>query len=242
MIKRLGIFGSNGRMGQAIVSEVANYPEKINQLLLYKRDENLTDFLQSCDIVIDVSSNSGTEMLVNSLPKSNFPKLVICTTGLSEYTLETLKVVSLETSVLQSYNMSKAVNLISKICSIITDAIGNEVDIDIIESHHKHKLDSPSGTALMLANSIEKSHPNRNNLITSFSNSSARKPNELRITSIRSGEIIGDHQIDFINGNEKISIKHSAFSRNLFAKGAIDAAIWLNLKGKGYYSMLDIIN
>ena len=156
---------------------------------------------------------------------------MVCTTGLSEELQ--LKVVQLSrtVAVFKSANMSMGINVLSELCKRASAILGVDYDVEIVEQHHHNKLDAPSGTALMLADAINDRSAVRQK----------RDPKEIGISSVRGGSIVGDHEVLFCGQDEVISLKHTAYSRSIFANGAVNAAVYLAKKEPGLYNMGNMI-
>ena len=167
---------------------------------------------------------------------------MVCTTGLSEELQ--LKVVQLSRTVpvFKSANMSMGINVLSELCKRASAILGANYDIEIVEQHHHNKLDAPSGTALMLADAINEQNNGEYHYV--YDRSSVRQkrdPKEIGISSVRGGSIVGDHEVLFCGPDEVITLKHTAYSRNIFANGAVNAAVYLAKKEPGLYNMGDVI-
>ena len=155
-----------------------------------------------------------------------------------------LKVVQLSRTVpvFKSANMSMGINVLSELCKRASAILGANYDIEIVEQHHHNKLDAPSGTALMLADAINEQNNGEYHYV--YDRSSVRQkrdPKEIGISSVRGGSIVGDHEVLFCGPDEVITLKHTAYSRNIFANGAVNAAVYLAKKEPGLYNMGDMI-
>ena len=194
------------------------------------------------DVVIDFASAKAVDSLLTYCLDKKLP-VVLCTTGLSEEQLVKVKEASKEIAVLKSANMSLGVNLLIKLLKESAHILGNAgFDIEIVEQHHKMKKDAPSGTALALADAINESMDNRYSYVFDRSpRSEARRENEIGISSVRGGTIVGIHDVIFAGEDEVITLNHTAYSRAIFAKGALSAAAFLAGKEAGYYDMQDVI-
>ncbi len=194
------------------------------------------------DVVIDFASAKAVDSLLTYCLDKKLP-VVLCTTGLSEEQLVKVKEASKEIAVLKSANMSLGVNLLIKLLKESAPILGNAgFDIEIVEQHHKMKKDAPSGTALALADAINESMDNRYSYVFDRSpRSEARRENEIGISSVRGGTIVGIHDVIFAGEDEVITLNHTAYSRAIFAKGALSAAAFLAGKEAGYYDMQDVI-
>lgn len=249
---RLIINGYNGRMGRAVEAACLDYD---NITLVAGVDNNrnknenvpVFDSLSLCDIkadvVIDFSNAGSTDALLDACKDKDLA-LVLCTTGLSDEQIKKVNDYSKSIAILRSANMSLGINVLSELVSRAARMLYSEgFDIEMIEKHHKMKVDAPSGTALLLADSINNALDNELGYVydrTGYRRE--RQQKELGISSIRGGSIVGEHEVIFAGADEVISIKHEAFSRKVFAKGAIAAALFLADKASGLYSMKDVIS
>lgn len=190
------------------------------------------------DCIIDFSNPNNLDMICNYASKYNVP-VVFATTGYSNEQIDKINNLSNNVPVLRSANFSLGVILLNKLVKEITPILKDDFDIEIIEAHHHHKIDAPSGTAKMFLNSIIE--------CTGFdpvygrSGYSPRKPNEVGVHAVRGGSIVGEHDVMYCGENEVITLKHSAQSKKVFAKGAIKAAKWLTNKPNGLYNMEDVL-
>ena len=248
---RIIMHGCNGRMGQAItrlakenneltiVAGVDPFDGVANDYPVFKSIEECN---VDADVVIDFASAKAVDSLLTYCLDKKLP-VVLCTTGLSEEQLVKVKEASKEIAVLKSANMSLGVNLLIKLLKESAPVLGNAgFDIEIVEQHHKMKKDAPSGTALALADAINESMDNRYSYVFDRSpRSEARRENEIGISSVRGGTIVGIHDVIFAGEDEVITLNHTAYSRAIFAKGALSAAAFLAGKEAGYYDMQDVI-
>lgn len=200
--------------------------------------KSLNDFKDKIDVIIDFSNPANLDMILNYCIEKNC-KAVLATTGYTDSDYKKINEASKSCAILQSANFSLGVNLLNRLVREISPALKDDFDIEIIEAHHNKKLDSPSGTANMLAKSIVD--------VTGFKINNGRYGNEKRIheeigiSSIRGGTIVGEHEVLYCGLDEVITIKHEAFSKKIFAKGAITAAKWLFNKEKGLYNMENVL-
>ena len=246
MVKVL-ISGIGGRLGRSTLQALA----KSNQATciggLDILPQNLSDIPTFCtpqeisvkpDVVIDFSHFDSTDTLVPFCVERKIP-LVICTTGHTQKQQETIQKASKIIPIFKSANVSLGVSLLIKLAKLAKVALP-EYDIEIIETHHNIKKDSPSGTALMLANSLNESGEKK--LVNGRNaNSSARKPNELGIHAVRGGSVIGKHEVLFLGQEDTITLTHEAQSKQMFAEGAIKCAIYLTNQPAGLYNMEDLV-
>ena len=182
------------------------------------------------DVIIDFSSPAAVEKALPYCQTHKMP-IVVCTTGLSEELQ--LKVVQLSRSVpvFKSANMSMGINVLAELCKRASAVLGINYDIEIVEQHHHNKLDAPSGTALMLADAINEENNGAYHYVYDRSG----------ISSVRGGSIVGDHEVLFCGPDEVITLRHTAYSRSIFANGAVNAAVYLAKKEPGLYDMGDLI-
>ncbi|MCR5847541.1 MAG: 4-hydroxy-tetrahydrodipicolinate reductase [Lachnospiraceae bacterium] len=248
---RIIMHGCNGRMGQAITRLVKEDPEVsivagvdpfdgiVNEYPVYK---DIMECDIAADAVIDFASAMAVDKLLDYCTEKKLP-VVLCTTGLNENQLAKLEEISKTIPVLKSANMSVGVNLLIKILKANSKVLADAgFDIEIVEKHHKMKKDAPSGTALALADSINESMDNKYEYVFDRSDRlEARRSNEIGISAVRGGTIVGDHDVIFAGEDEVVTFSHTAYSRAIFAKGAIAAAKYIVGKEPGYYNMQDVI-
>ena len=251
---RVGVFGANGRVGKLILEDLKGtngislgsvFVRKeldfsIDPSVLVTTDVN--SFLNGCDIVIDFSLPEACEVLLEAAIKHPKP-LVIGTTGLNTHQLNLLKQASELMPVLYATNMSLGVALLNKLVYQASAALEG-FDIEIVEMHHKHKKDAPSGTALTLAESAAKGRDldlDKVRVSGRDGNIGERTKDEIAVMALRGGDIVGRHTVGFYNDGEFIELNHTATSRNTFSKGAIRAASWLVDKEVGLYSISDCL-
>ena len=204
--------------------------------------ESPSDVKEEADVCIDFSSALAVDGILDYCTKKKLP-LVLCTTGLSNEQLENVKKSSETIAILRSANMSIGVNLLLKLVAQATKALENKgFDIEIVEKHHNRKLDAPSGTALALADAVNEAAESSYDYIFSRSERREKRPaTEIGIFSVRGGSIVGEHDVIFAGEDEVITLSHSAYSRSIFAKGAVEAAKFLYNKKAGVYSMFDVL-
>ena len=204
--------------------------------------ESPSDVKEEADVCIDFSSALAVDGILDYCTKKKLP-LVLCTTGLSNEQLENVKKSSETIAILRSANMSIGVNLLLKLAAQATKALEDKgFDIEIVEKHHNRKLDAPSGTALALADAVNEAAEGSYDYIFSRSERREKRPvTEIGIASVRGGSIVGEHDVIFAGEDEVITLSHSAYSRSIFAKGAVEAAKFLYNKKAGIYSMFDVL-
>lgn len=192
------------------------------------------------DIIIDFSHFSRIPNMLNFAVNNNIP-IVICTTGYDDKILSQIKEASSKIPILLSSNTSIGINLMNDLVSKMAENL-NGFDIEIIETHHNKKVDSPSGTAKTLFNAINQTLENKMNLINGREGNHKRDKNEIGMHSIRGGSVIGEHRVIFYGDDEAIEIKHSAMSKKIFVYGAIKAAKFLIGKNPNLYGMKDVLS
>ena len=243
--------GCNGKMGKFIANCVKQRDDceiiagidisnKSNEH--FEVFESIKKFKKKADVIIDFSHPSSLEKLLEYAVSTNTPA-VVATTGLSKEQIENIEEISKKVPIFFSANMSLGVNLVRELAEKATKVLGSSFDIEIVEAHHNQKIDAPSGTALMLANSISEQ------LLTPpvyefdrHSKRVKREKNEIGIHAVRGGTIVGEHEIIFAGHDEIIKISHSAMSKEIFATGSINAALFICGKPAGLYSMSDLID
>lgn len=244
------LHGCNGRMGQ-MLSELISKDEEMkvvagiepsgeakNDYPVYKSFDELKE---TADVIIDFSTASAIDSLLDYCEKTHTP-LVLCSTGLSEAQLDRVENLANESAVLVSANMSLGINVLLKLLKSVTGTLyENGFDIEIVEKHHNQKLDAPSGTALALADVMKEELDDISYNLDRSKVRKKRERNEIGISAVRGGTIVGEHEVIFAGTDEVIEIKHTAYSRAIFAKGAMSAAKFLSGKSAGKYSMSDVI-
>ncbi len=243
------INGFNGKMGQEVFKSITNSSEfnvccgvdRINKTdLTIPIYPNYMKIKEKVDVIIDFSVPESTFNALKYAKDNNIP-IVIATTGFSPNELNLIKKFSNHIPVFQSSNMSFEVNLLANIVSNLATKLKNS-DIEIVDVHHKNKIDSPSGTALLLANKINSALDNK--MSYSFDRHSVRKPRdskEIGIHSVRGGTEVGKHTIMFLGEDESFEITHTVTSRSVFAKGSLKAAKFLINQSNGFYNMDNLL-
>lgn len=243
--------GCNGKMGQVITGLVKDDAdaEIVAGIDIADNRENaypvFTD-VDACDVradvIIDFAAAAAVDKLLAYAERTKTP-VVLCTTGLSEEQLQKVSEVSKRVAVLKSANMSLGINTLIKLLKDAANVFAPAgYDIEIVERHHNQKVDAPSGTALALADSINESQGNAYEYV--YDRSSVRQKRdkkELGISAVRGGTIVGDHEVIFAGVDEVIEFKHTAYSKSVFAKGAVEAGKFLAGKPAGMYNMADVI-
>jgi 4-hydroxy-tetrahydrodipicolinate reductase len=247
------ITGCLGRMGKIIFKRALNKNKlKIHSVTDVKNNKSLGRFktqknslkaFKNTDVIIDFSNPSSTIEILK-LAKKLKKKIVIGTTGFTKKQNNLIKNYSKKIAIFKSGNMSLGINLLEYIVNILSKKISDDYHIGISDDHHKNKVDYPSGTALMLANAVSKGK-NRNlgSMKGKFflNKKGALQKNKVNFFIKRKGNTVGKHSVIFNNKIENIELKHTAFSRELFADGALNAAIWIGKKNKGLFNMQDML-
>lgn len=243
--------GCNGAMGQ-VISGIAAKDEEISIVAgIDMRTEQKNDYpvfasLNECkveaDVVIDFSNAAAVDELFDWCAEKKMP-VVLCTTGLSEVQLAKVEETAEKTAVLRSANMSLGINMLLKLLKEAAQILAPAgFDIEILEKHHNQKVDAPSGTAIALADSINEAMGNTYHY--KYDRSATREKRdakEIGIQAIRGGTIVGEHDVIFAGQDEVITFNHTAYSKAIFAKGAVQAAKFLAGKPAGRYDMADVI-
>ncbi|MDH4944545.1 4-hydroxy-tetrahydrodipicolinate reductase [Sulfurimonas sp. C5] len=253
MIK-VGVFGASGRVGKLLLDDL-KLTEGMSVSSVFVRNEldfaidpsilvtsDMKTFLNGCDIVIDFSLPDACEVLLEEAIKTPKP-LVIGTTGLNTHQLNLLKQASEVMPVLYATNMSLGVALLNKLVYQAAKTLEG-FDIEIVEMHHRHKKDAPSGTALTLSESAAAGRGvdlDKVRVSGRDGNIGERTKDEIAVMALRGGDIVGRHTVGFYNDGEFIELNHTATSRNTFSKGAIRAGKWLADKEAGLYSISDCL-
>jgi len=250
MVKMI-MHGCNGKMGQVItkiVKEDANAEivAGIDKYMGIPNDYPVFESIDKCDVeadvVIDFSNAAAVDGLLEYCVEKQVP-VVLCTTGLSEEQLGQVQEASKKVAVLKSANMSLGVNMLLKLLQDATKILAPAgFDIEIVERHHNQKVDAPSGTALAMADSINAAMNDEYTYIYDRSQvRQKRDKKEIGISAVRGGTIVGEHEVIYAGEDEVIEFKHTAHSKAVFAKGAVEAGKFLKGKGAGLYDMKDVI-
>ncbi len=245
------ISGALGHMGRVVaeicaadpdVQVVAGLDIKDSDELGFPVYDTISKCTEPADAIIDFSTAKAVSALVGYGVERNIP-MVICTTGLSEEQTAMIGEASKQVAILRSGNMSLGINLLLKLLKQATETLHPAgFDTEIYEMHHKRKLDAPSGTALMLADAVNDAAGGNLDYVYDRSERHEQRPaGEIGISSLRGGTVVGVHDVIFAGQDEVIEIKHTAYSRAIFAKGAVQAAKFLAGKGPGLYDMSDVI-
>lgn len=249
-MKKIILNGCFGRMGK-VITEIVNensqcticagvdyYATGESDFPVYK---TISQVKEQADAIIDFSNPSALSGLLE-YAKTHKTPIVLATTGYSDEQIEQIKEASKSIPVFFTFNMSLGINLLTALSKRAAQILGNDFDIEIVEKHHNQKLDAPSGTALMLANSINEVFSDTLQYEYDRHSKRQKRPkNEIGIHSVRGGTIVGEHEVIFAGKDEVITLSHSAASRNVFASGAVRAALFLAGKPAGIYDMNKLI-
>lgn len=248
---RIIMHGCNGKMGQVITGLVADDPNAqiVAGIDIADNIDNgypvFTDIKKcdvAADVIVDFAAAAAVDALLDYSVEKQIP-VVLCTTGLSDEQLARVKESSKKVAILKSANMSLGINTLMKLLKDAANVFAPAgYDIEIVEKHHNQKVDAPSGTAIALADSINEARGGEYEYV--YDRSQVRKKRdkkELGISAVRGGTIVGEHEVIFAGIDEVIEFKHTAYSKSVFAKGAVEAAKFLAGKPAGMYDMADVI-
>ena len=243
--------GCSGRMGEAVSKLVGERNDakiiagidvsSLAQASGYPIYQNISEFSGKADVIVDFSHHTALPSLLEYAINTNTP-IVVCTTGHTEAELAAMEEASKKVAVFHSGNMSIGINLLMELCKKASETLGTAFDVEIVEKHHNKKLDAPSGTALMLADTVKSTRERTEYVFDRHSVRRQRSTDEIGIHSVRGGTIVGEHEVIFAGNNEVITISHSAMSREIFAAGAVRAAVFMTDKDAGLYNMSNVIN
>ncbi len=249
-MKKIILNGCFGRMGKVITEIVSDNDEcticaGIDAYLADNSDfpvyKSIAEVTEKADVIIDFSNPSALSGLLDYAKKNSTP-IVLATTGFSEQQIAEINEAAKSIPIFFTFNMSLGINLLTALSKRAAQVLGKDFDIEIVEKHHNQKLDAPSGTALMLANSINEVFDDSLQYeYDRHSKRQKRSKSEIGIHSVRGGTIVGEHEVIFAGKDEVITLSHSAASRNVFASGAVRAALFLANKAPGIYDMNQMI-
>lgn len=249
MIKII-LHGCNGRMGKVLQELIASSQDCVvvagidrykGEGLAFPVFESPDKCDVSADVVIDFSNHNAIKDLMDYCVSTKTP-VVVATTALGEAEKQLLQQASAHIPVFNSFNMSLGINLIAKVMETMMSVLEEDFNVEIVEKHHNQKIDSPSGTALLLADAINDSCKVKKEYIYGrHSKSDECKITDLGIHAVRGGTIPGEHTIIFAGPDEVIEVTHTALSRNIFARGALKAAKYISGMEKGLYSMKEMV-
>lgn len=240
------ISGASGKMGHAVASAIADRDDCIVSAGVDLKTETYGEFAiyadfadlpEKPDVIIDFSNPAALDSLLNYCLVNGVP-CVLATTGYSEEQIARIRKAAESIPVFFSFNMSLGINLLVQLAKKAVSILGSQFDIEIVEKHHNQKIDAPSGTALMLADAINSSLDNQYHYVYDrHSKRQKREKTEIGLHAIRGGTIVGEHDIIFAGHDEVITLSHSAASKEVFAVGAVNAAVFLKNQKAGMYDM-----
>ncbi len=242
MIK-IAVAGASGRMGQSIIQSIEQSDKTTLGVTLDKGDD-LNSVIDQFDVLVDFTRPEATlDYLAVCIATGK--SMVIGTTGFDDDGLQMIKDAGTKIPVVFAPNMSVGVNLSLKLLEMAAKVIGEESDIEIVEAHHRHKVDAPSGTALKMGEVVANALGRDLSKCAVYGREGIEKPRDrqtIGFSTIRGGDVVGEHTVSFFMEGERVEITHKASSRMTFANGAIRASAWLQGKPAGLYSMQDILD
>lgn len=250
-MQKIILSGCNGRMGRTIerlaaadadLEIVAGFDINTEAVRTYPIFSNPADYTGSADVVIDFSNSQFLSPLLTFCISARVP-LVLCTTGFSAEQLQEIRNASQFIPIFRSANMSMGINLLLDLIRKSVSVLGTDYDVEIVERHHRTKVDAPSGTALMLADAAAAALPYQPDYV--YNRQDRRQPrgkHEIGISAVRGGTIVGEHEVIFAGQDEVIELRHTAYSRDVFAVGALRAAKYMaGISLPGMYDMTDVL-
>ena len=261
----VGVIGAGGRMGRMLIEAVQDNPQTTLNAAIERQGSSLVGadagevaaigrlevqivddlkaVINDIDVLIDFSLPDATEQNMQ-ICAANKVAMVIGTTGFNEQQEQVLKEASKQIAIVYAGNYSTGVNLSLKLLAMAAKAFGNDADVEVVEAHHKHKVDAPSGTAYMMAEAVAEARGQNLKDVAIYGRegqTGEREAGSIGIHAIRGGEIIGDHTVMFIADGEVVEITHRARARMTFAAGAVRAATWVIKQEVGQYNMQDVL-
>ena len=234
---RIGIFGSAGRMGQAIATAVENSGNTHAGIDVGGDAEALAKI---SDVIVDFSSPDALTAHLAAARSTRTP-ILIGTTGLDGSHQTTIGDAAIDIAIIQAANTALGINLLGALIEQATARLGEDWDIEVVEMHHRHKVDAPSGTALLLAEAAARGRGKSLPELSRFERDGVRDVGSIGFASLRGGSVAGDHTVILAADGERIELGHRAEGRSIFARGAVKAALWLSDKPAGRYSMADVL-
>jgi len=268
MTLKLGILGADGRMGAAVIRAIAETPNVSLGAALTAPSSpgvgkdagalsglesngisltaDMSAGLNACNVLIDFSAPKAAIKAANILAEDKLKcrAMVSGTTGFTETENDTFDAASKSLALLRAGNFSPGVTALSVLVELAAEKLGTGWDIEVLEMHHRHKVDAPSGTALLLGEAAAKGRGlnlKQAQVLSREGVTGARKSDEIGFAVLRGGGVIGQHEVKLANEREMITLSHDAFDRSVFARGAVSAAIWLAAQENGLYSMRDVL-
>jgi 4-hydroxy-tetrahydrodipicolinate reductase len=240
---KIAINGSNGRMGKALIEAVKLNPN-VSEGSILKRGDDIKRVLKDFDVLIDFTRPEAT-LDALSICQSAGKAMVIGTTGFSDDALKVIDQASSDIPIVFAPNMSVGVNLTLKLLETTAKVIGADSNIEIVEAHHRHKVDAPSGTALKMGEVIANALGRDLSDCAVYGREGKEGPRDrqtIGFSSIRGGDVVGEHTVTFFMEGERVEITHKASSMMTYANGAVKASQWLTNQPNGLYSMQDVLD
>ena len=240
---KIAITGSNGRMGRALIRAVKINPD-VTQGSMLNRGDDINLVLKDFDVLVDFTRPEAT-LEALSICQNAGKAMVIGTTGFSDEALKIIDQASSDIPIVFAPNMSVGVNLTLKLLETTAKVIGTDSNIEIVEAHHRHKVDAPSGTALKMGEVIANALGRDLSESAVYGREGTEQPRDkqtIGFSSIRGGDVVGEHSVTFFMEGERVEITHKASSRMTYANGAIKACQWLTNQANGVYSMQDVLD
>lgn len=239
---KIAVTGTSGRMGQSII-KVINQNNDIKLGVSLDKDEDFNVALSSFDVLIDFTCPAATLNYLAICAKAG-KKIVIGTTGFNHKELTQLENFAQDIPIVFAPNMSVGVNLSFKLLDMAARIIGNDADVEIVEAHHRYKVDAPSGTALKMGEVVANALGRDLKECAVYGRKGiegVRNKQTIGFSTVRGGDVVGEHTVSFFMDGERVEITHKASSRATFANGAIRAARWIQNKSAGLYTMKDVL-
>ncbi len=249
-MRKVLISGCSGKMGRVIASVIDSredcktvagvdlFTQPYGDFPIYKTFDQVEG---DVDVIIDFSNPAALDGLLTYAVNKKVP-VVVSTTGFTKEQIQQIHEAAEKIPVFFSFNMSLGINLLVELSKKAAQVLGGQFDIEIVEKHHNQKIDAPSGTAIMLADAINHTLNDQYRYVYDrHSQRKKRDKNEIGMHSVRGGTIVGEHEVIFAGRDEVITLSHSAFSKEVFAVGSVNAAMFLADKGPGLYQMSDLL-
>lgn len=238
---RVAVAGALGRMGREVVRLAEEAPDlSLSGTWDARGGTELGAALTGADVVIDFTSPDGTLAVAAAAADRAVP-VVSGTTGLPAEARAALAKIAARIPVLHAANMSAGVAVLADLVTEAVRRLGDDFDVEIVEMHHRHKVDAPSGTALRLADAVSAARPGIEKVHGRSGAAGPRRPGEVAILALRGGDVVGDHTVVLAGPGERIELTHRASSRETFAQGALRAARWIVGRSPGLYGMADVL-
>jgi dihydrodipicolinate reductase (EC 1.3.1.26) len=239
---RIAVVGASGRMGQTII-EAISQNDKVSLGATLDKGDDLSAALDQFDVLIDFTRPEATLEYL-AICQNSGKAMVIGTTGFSDDQLQEINNAAKNMAIVFAPNMSIGVNLSLKLLDMAARVIGEDADIEIVEAHHRHKVDAPSGTALKMGEVVANALGRDLAACAVYGREGIEEPRDpqtIGFSTIRGGDVVGEHTVSFFMEGERVEITHKASSRLTFANGAVRAAGWLEGQSVGLYSMQDVL-